>query len=120
MPYLIDDNGTERIAGINDFESTSIVLSPGELAELRKIFECRTQTAPPTLWRKTEAMRETLQTVVDKLELTPDEWWEMKLFLEWRKMDKPAAFRKCGRTILAKLKANPPVLKCGYTIIKEI
>lgn len=118
--YLINDNGTERIAMALDFESTSIDLTPTEHQELVDLFGCAKQTAAPVMWVKCPAMYEKLIKEAETLHLTPDEWYELSKFMRWRKEDKPAAFRKCGASILAKLEANPPKLKSCYTLVEDL
>ena len=51
--------------------------------------------------------------------LTPKEWQEMCSLLEYRKQTKPCVFAKENRTIYAKLKRNPPVLKPGLFEVTE-
>lgn len=118
--YLINDNGNERIASEWDFESTSIDLTPKEHQELVGLFEGTKQTAAPVLWVKCTKMYEKLLNEDAMLHLTPDEWNQLRNFMCWRKKDKPAAFRKCGASILAKLEANPPKLKSCYTVVKDL
>jgi len=118
--YLINDNGNERIASEWDFESTSIDLTPKEHQELVGLFGCTKQTDAPVLWVKCEKMYEKLLNEDAMLHLTPDEWNQLRNFMCWRKKDKPAAFRKCGASILAKLEANPPKLKSCYTVVKDL
>ena len=118
--YLINDNGNERIASEWDFESTSIDITPKEHQELVGLFGCTKQTAAPVLWIKCAKMYEKLLNEGELLHLTPDEWNQLRNFMCWRKKDKPAAFRKCGASILAKLEANPPKLKSCYTVVKDL
>lgn len=118
--YLINDNGNERIASEWDFESTSIDLTPKEHQELVGLFGATKQTDAPVLWKKCGEMYEKLLNEGELLHLTPDEWSELCDFMGWRKQHKPAAFRKCGASILAKLEANPPKLKSCYTLVKDL
>lgn len=118
--YLINDNGNERIAYEWDFDSTSIDLTPKEHQELVDLFGCTKQTAAPVQWKKCVKMYEKLLNEGVMLHLTPDEWNELCNFMFWRKKDKPAAFKKCGASILAKLEANPPKLKSCYTLVKDL
>ena len=118
--YLINDNGNERIAYEEDFEPTSIDLTPKEHQELVDLFGCTKQTAAPVQWKKCAKMYEKLINEGAMLHLTPDEWRELCDFMGWRKQHKPAAFRKCGASILTKLEANPPKLKSCYTLVEDL
>ena len=54
------------------------------------------------------------------INLTPKEWQELCSLLEYRKQTKPCVFAKENKTIYAKLKRNPPVLKPGLTEVTDI
>ena len=51
--------------------------------------------------------------------LTPKEWQEMCLLLEYRKKTKPYVFARENRTVYEKLTNNPPALKPGLTEITD-
>lgn len=52
--------------------------------------------------------------------LTPYEWQELCMLLEYRKQTKPCVFVKENKAVYEKLRNNPPVLKPGLTEITDI
>ena len=51
--------------------------------------------------------------------LTPKEWQEMCMLLEYRKTTKPCVFARENRTVYEKLINNPPSLKPGLTEVTD-
>ena len=64
---LVNDNGVERVAYAEDYEDTTITLTPIEWQELKDLFEFRKQTKPCTFAKSTKSIYKKIIDAAPKL-----------------------------------------------------